>query len=147
MRLTMASIEALKLDRDVADKIVFDDDAPGFGVRVRASGARTWVFQYKIGGRTRRLVLGQVSAIKPAKAREMFRAITEKYKIDERNVPWYAVRAFYYEANAYEAEGNKAEAIARYKLLVEHRGRTYYGRQARERLNALTGPADASGRR
>ena len=28
-------------------------------MRVRASGARTWIYQYKVGGRTRRLVLGQ----------------------------------------------------------------------------------------
>ena len=64
MRLTTAAIEGLKLDAGVADKIVFDDDVPGFGIRVRASGARTWIYQYKIGGRTRRLVLGQVSALR-----------------------------------------------------------------------------------
>ena len=62
MRLTPAAVEGLKLDAGVADKIIFDDDVPGFGIRVRASGARTWIFQYKIGGRTRRLVLGQVGA-------------------------------------------------------------------------------------
>jgi integrase len=71
MRLTTAAIEGLKLNRGVADKIIFDDDVPGFGIRVRASGARTWIYQYKIGGRTRRLVLGQVSAVKPARAREI----------------------------------------------------------------------------
>ena len=59
MRLTAAAAGGLKLDTDVTDKIFFDTDVPGFGVRVRASGARTWIFQYKIGGRTRRLVLGQ----------------------------------------------------------------------------------------
>ena len=58
MRLTLAAIEGLKLDTGVADKIIFDDDVPGFGIRVRASGARTWIYQYKIGGKTRRLVLG-----------------------------------------------------------------------------------------
>ena len=71
MRLTTASVNALKLNTGVADAIFFDADVPGFGVRVRASGARTWVYQYKVGGRTRRLVLGQVSAVKPARAREI----------------------------------------------------------------------------
>jgi hypothetical protein len=71
MRLTAAAIGGLKLDSGVADRIIFDDDVPGFGIRVRSSGARTWIFQYKIGRRTRRLVLGQVSAIKLAKARDM----------------------------------------------------------------------------
>ena len=69
MRLTPVSVGALKLDTGVTDAIFFDTDVnPGFGVRVRASGARTWIYQYKIGGRTRRLVLGQVSAVKPARA-------------------------------------------------------------------------------
>ena len=89
----------------------------------------------------------RLSAGKPAAARKMFQAITDKYKIDVGNVPWYAIRAFYYEASAFEAEGNTAEAIARYKQLVEHRGRTSYGRRARERLEALAKPADSPARR
>ena len=71
MRLTTASLGSLKLDTGVADKIFFDDEVPGFGIRIRASGARSWIYQYKVAGRTRRLVLGTVDAIKPAKAREI----------------------------------------------------------------------------
>jgi integrase len=81
MRLTTASIEGLKLDTGVADKIIFDDEVPGFGVRVRASGARTWIYQYKIGGRTRRLVLGQVTAIKPTRAREIASELHAKVRL------------------------------------------------------------------
>ena len=81
MRLTAATIDGLKLDTGVADKIVFDADVPGFGIRIRASGARTWVYQYKIGGRTRRLVLGQVSAITPAKAREIAAELHAKVRL------------------------------------------------------------------
>jgi integrase len=71
MRLTSATLDDLQLDDGVTDRIVFDDDVPGFGVRLRASGKRSWIYQYKIGGKTRRLVLGQVSAIKLAKARDI----------------------------------------------------------------------------
>jgi integrase len=81
MRLTVASIEGLKLHTGVADKIIFDDDVPGFGIRVRASGARTWIYQYKIGGKTRRLVLGQVTAIKPARAREIAGELHAKVRL------------------------------------------------------------------
>jgi integrase len=81
MRLTAASVEALKLATGVTDAIFFDDDVPGFGVRVRASGARSWVYQYKVAGRTRRLVLGQVSAIKPAKAREIAGELHAKVRL------------------------------------------------------------------
>ena len=81
MRLTSAAVEGLELDTGVTDKIVFDDDVPGFGIRVRASGARTWIFQYKIGGKTRRLVLGQVSAIKVAKARDIAGELYAKVRL------------------------------------------------------------------
>ena len=70
MKLTASSIEALKLD-GATDRIVFDDDVPGFGIRLRASGKRSWIFQYKIAGKTRRIALGEVSAIKLAKARDL----------------------------------------------------------------------------
>jgi integrase len=81
MRLTAASLGALKLDTGVADKIFFDDDVPGFGLRVRASGARTWVFQYKIGQRTRRLVLGNASAVKVAQAKQIAGELHAKVRL------------------------------------------------------------------
>jgi hypothetical protein len=81
MRFSTATIKSLKLDTGVVDKIVFDDDVTGFGIRVRASGARTWIFQYKIGGRTRRLVLGRVSAIKLAKARDIAGELHAKVRL------------------------------------------------------------------
>ncbi|MGC1350976.1 MAG: integrase arm-type DNA-binding domain-containing protein [Xanthobacteraceae bacterium] len=80
MRLTAAALGDLKLD-GVTDRIIFDDDIPGFGIRVRASGAQTWIFQYKIGGRTRRLALGQVSAIKLAKARDIASELHAKVRL------------------------------------------------------------------
>src|SRR5262249_4857156 len=47
MRLTAATVSNLKLDSGVTDRIIFDDDVPGFGIRLRSSGAQTWIFQYK----------------------------------------------------------------------------------------------------
>jgi hypothetical protein len=81
MRLTTASVQGLKLDTGVTDKIVFDETLPGFGIRVRASGARTWIYQYKIGGRTRRLVLGHATAIKLARAREIAGELHAKVRL------------------------------------------------------------------
>ena len=81
MRLTAATVSALKLDADVTDKIFFDDALPGFGLRVRASGARTWIYQYKIGGRTRRVVLGHATAIKLARAREIAGELHAKVRL------------------------------------------------------------------
>lgn len=35
------------------EAIIFDEDMPGFGLRLRKAGARTWVYQYWMGERSR----------------------------------------------------------------------------------------------
>ena len=49
MKLTQKTVAALALLDGKSEAIFFDDDLPGFGVRIRVGGARTWVFQYKLG--------------------------------------------------------------------------------------------------
>jgi integrase len=70
MRLTAATIRSLQLPPGKDDKIFFDSDLPGFGLRLRGSGAKTWLCQYAIAGRTRRVILGKAAVIDPGKARE-----------------------------------------------------------------------------
>jgi integrase len=56
-----------------ADKIKFDDKFPGFGLRIRHSDGRehrTYIFQYKLGGKQRRLNCGTVGKVTAADARE-----------------------------------------------------------------------------
>jgi hypothetical protein len=62
MKLTAASLANLKLESGDKDRIWFDDDVPGFGLRVRDTGSRSWIYQYKIKGKTGRLVLGHAAA-------------------------------------------------------------------------------------
>ena len=57
MKLTAESIAAIVADKD--DKIIWDDDMPGFGVRVR-DGAKRYVAQYRVGRQQRRESLGDV---------------------------------------------------------------------------------------
>ncbi len=68
MRLTAKAVD-LALPKGKLDHIEFDDDIPGFGLRIRDGGSKTWVFQYKLGGKQRRMVLGRATAIKAEKAR------------------------------------------------------------------------------
>src|SRR5215831_2882800 len=62
------------LPRGVADKVFFDSDLPGFGLRVRATGAKTWMAQYAIAGRTRRVVLGSTAVLDPGARKVLARA-------------------------------------------------------------------------
>jgi integrase len=68
----------------VRDKTFFDDDRPGFGVRVRDSGTRGWVVQYDApGGNTRRMTLGPVAALSRAKALKMARDILAQARLGQ----------------------------------------------------------------
>ena len=69
MRLTAATVRALKLEQGLTEKTYFDDTLAGFGIRIRAGGSKAYVIQYKIGGKHRRMVLGAVGAIDAGKAR------------------------------------------------------------------------------
>jgi hypothetical protein len=70
VRLTAQTIRSLLLPVGRAEAIIFDDDIPGFGIRLRKAGSRTLVFQYQLGNRQRRLTLGPANALDIGKARE-----------------------------------------------------------------------------
>lgn len=81
MKLTANAIDRLKLPAGKLDHIVFDTDIPGFGIRLRDGGSRTWVFQYKLGSKQRRLVLGKVSAVKAEAARRAASELHAKVRL------------------------------------------------------------------
>ncbi|SEI04317.1 Phage integrase family protein [Methylobacterium sp. 275MFSha3.1] len=63
MRLTQKTVAHLELPPGKSDAIFFDETLPGFGVRLRAGGKRTWVAQYRAGGKTHRESLGAVGTV------------------------------------------------------------------------------------
>jgi integrase len=62
---------ATTLQPSGADSIVWDDEVRGFGLRVRASGQRRWIYQYRPAGLagTKRLVIGDAGVMKAEEAR------------------------------------------------------------------------------
>jgi integrase len=58
MKLTTTTVRTAKLPADKIDHIEWDDDFPGFGLRLRAGGSKTFIFQYQIGTKQRRMALG-----------------------------------------------------------------------------------------
>ena len=58
MKLTSKSLRGLQLPAGKSDHLFWDDEIPGFGLRLRAGGSRNWVFQYALGSKHRRMSLG-----------------------------------------------------------------------------------------
>ena len=57
MKLTAKNVRTAPLEKGKGEAIVFDEDVPGFGLRLRDGGSRTLVFQYKLGAKQRRIAL------------------------------------------------------------------------------------------
>jgi integrase len=69
IRLTATTVRALTCPPDKSERTYFDEDLPGFGCRVRASGAQTWLYQYAIAKQTKKIFLGSPSVVDAGKAR------------------------------------------------------------------------------
>jgi integrase len=83
MKLTTTTFRTLTLPEGKADHIHFDDAMPGFGVRLRRSGARSWVVQYAIAGKTRRMALGSTAVLDLEPARKRAKEILSRVALGE----------------------------------------------------------------
>jgi integrase len=70
IKANLPAIEAAFAAFPGADKIYFDDELPGFGLRLRKGGRRgTWVCRYEYAGIQRKLTLGNTASLAPDDAR------------------------------------------------------------------------------
>jgi integrase len=84
MKLTKAAVAGLTLPKDKADHFEWDDDVPGFGLRLREGGSRTWVLRYRNANRQQRtFTIGTASAISAAQAREAAVRLYARVKLGE----------------------------------------------------------------
>src|SRR5689334_16685379 len=59
MRLTDRVIKSLPAPPATGAKITYDEELPGFGIRVTSKGVRSFVLNYIVAGRERRLTIGR----------------------------------------------------------------------------------------
>jgi integrase len=78
VKLTQRRIETLECPAGAKDALVFDDEQRGLGVRVTASGGKSYLAQYTVGGQKRRIPIGSCSAISLAAARAAVQEILGK---------------------------------------------------------------------
>ena len=83
MKLTKASVARLKLAPGRAEKLVFDDDVPGFALRLREGGSASWMLQYRVGERQRRMSFGRYPAMSVEAARAQAVQLYAKVKLGE----------------------------------------------------------------
>jgi hypothetical protein len=82
--LTDRTVRALKPPKE-GRLDVWDEDYPGLGLRISASGRRTWIQMYRMGKTLRRLTLGRFPTLSLADARE--KAIDALRDADKGNDP------------------------------------------------------------
>jgi integrase len=81
MKLTQKTIAGLAVPAGKTEAVYFDDDLGGFGLRLRATGASRWIYQYKIGAQQRRITLGAVKALSAAQARATANELHAKVRL------------------------------------------------------------------
>ena len=74
MKLTAKAVAGLTLPLGKTELIMFDDSLAGFGLRLRAGGKRTWIVQYRVGQKQRRLTLGTTATLTADDARTLARS-------------------------------------------------------------------------
>src|SRR5215217_5595103 len=81
MRLTRPNVSRLVLPSGKSEQIIFDDALPGFGIRIRAGGKRTWIAQYRVGKHQRRVTTGSAEAVDPDEARRRAKEILARAQL------------------------------------------------------------------
>jgi integrase len=110
-RITKSAVDAIPLPSPGKRAYLWDDEVRGFGCMVTDTGARSYLVQYRIGGRgspTRRVTIGKHGVWTPKAARD--RAIELLQMVRRKVDPFEAERSALLEAREAAAAKVKAEA-------------------------------------
>ena len=83
MRLTDKTTARLRLEQGQTDRVWWDEDISGFGIRLRDGGSRTWIYRYRIGSKQRSVILGSATAVPLAVARKNASGLAARIRLGE----------------------------------------------------------------
>ena len=86
--LTLSKRIIDRLSVDDKDAVFWDRDLPGFGIRVYPSGAKVYVVQTRVFGRSKRVTVGRHGELSADQARREAARIIARIKAGESCTPW-----------------------------------------------------------
>lgn len=126
MKLTKKTIDALRFpDRHKGTQVLFyDDTIKGLGVRITPRGKKSYFFEYRVAGKSRRMTLGTFPELNPDHAREI--AIKRKVEIFDGKDPAFEKKAqmkkkrtfgdlfeFYYEKHVVSKRNKRGQYLVK----------------------------------
>jgi integrase len=130
MKLTQRDIEKLACPIGSRDRLVFDDVQKGLAVRITATGTKSYLAQYTVGGRRRRVPLGSSAAISLSMARAAAAQIMGSAAMGTDTVAEREARAAADHAAAERARLTFAVLVATWSELHLARKRVRYAHEA-----------------
>ena len=73
----------LELPSGSSDRVWWDDDISGFGLRIREGGTRNWIYRYRIGSKQRSLILGSATSVPLSVARKNASTLEARIRLGE----------------------------------------------------------------
>ena len=83
MNFTDRNTARLELPSGSSDRVWWDDDISGFGLRIREGGTRNWIYRYRIGSKQRSLILGSATSVPLSVARKNASTLEARIRLGE----------------------------------------------------------------
>lgn len=130
MKLTQRGIEKLTCPPGSRDRLIFDDVQKGLAIRVTATGSKSFLTQYTIGGQRRRVPLGSCAAITLSMARAAAAQIMGGVAMGTDTVAEREAKAEAERAAAERAQLTLAVLVTAWEELHLSRKRARYAHEA-----------------
>jgi integrase len=140
MKFTLTNVRTWSdFDKSKAEHIVFDETMPGFGLRIRVGDKkqhRTFIAQYKIGSKHRRITLGNVAKVTLEDAKQRAKIIFGKVadgkdpaneKAEARQVASHTLAAKIADYLEAKAASMKPRSCAETKRHLEYHWKPLHG--------------------